>query len=423
VPFGVDADRFLTSNRKPDPFSVLFVGQLRPYKGVEVLLHAWRKVQQSGSAELHIVGEGHQRAELEALAANLGLSSVRFHGSVSEKRLRERYATSHALVLPSNRKAEAFGLVLLEGMAAGAIPISSDLPGVKDVVSTTGFTFPVGDSDALADLLIMLRDDKAKRHEMSMLATARAFALSWDHTIEAYVGIYKQVYLARQLEASLTQSSEPDTLQSWLQQVTRMAKADRASLMLLATGGHRLRIAASIGLSPEVIASTSLAVGERMAGYAAHTGRPILVRRKGMPAVGRLYGRNPNLTSALVLPLSHKGSLVGVLNLARGAGHVAFTQADMRWLHKLALQVAPLLSRVRPAAASFPSGNRVPKVVGELEGNGAVVANGRTSELVVVPSPPKPQTEGVARIDLSSSRQALSGEHDALQTDSVLAPS
>ncbi|HUP27504.1 MAG TPA: glycosyltransferase [Chloroflexia bacterium] len=362
VGFGVNAAQFNAHTTKRDPFNVLFVGQLRPYKGVDVLLKAWK---QMSNAELHIVGEGHERENLKALAVELGLQSVYFHGSVSEAQLTEFYARAHTLVLPSKRKAEAFGLVLLEGMAAGCVPVASDLPGVSDVVSTSGFTFPVGDSNALAAILKNLRDDRRERQKLSVLASARALATDWDATIEAYVGVFKQVYLGRVLEAELKKTTPSNevkpfqfktrnskfitpsegALENWLQEIVEVTQAERASLMLLSPNRRDLHIAASVGIRPDVVAETSVPVGQRMAGFAAQTQKSILVKQRNMPAIARLYKSNPELTSALILPVHYRGRAIGVLNLARGHDRVAFTRADQLWLERLALQVAPLLAQ------------------------------------------------------------------------------
>jgi glycosyltransferase involved in cell wall biosynthesis len=361
VRFGVEAEQFHTTSHKPDRFNVLFVGQLRPYKAVDVLLRAWQRVD---NADLHIVGDGHQRAELEALAKRLDLKSVHFHGSVSEKQLKEAYARAHALVLPSNRKAEAFGLVLLEGMAAGCVPISSELPGVSDVVGTSGYTFPIGDSDALAEILLNLRDDARLRAHLSVLAVARSMATGWDYTAEAYHGIYRQAYLGKQLSILMSKKSHPAPLQRWLRSVVHEASADRGSVMLRLPGTNKLRIAASIGLTSDVVTGAEVQVGQRISGFVAHTGRSMLISRRNMPAIARLFRqKGSDITSSLVLPVCNGHEVVGVINLSRGPGRVAFTDADRIWVGRLAEQIAPLLAEpgvrgrkwLRSAAPSRPA--------------------------------------------------------------------
>jgi GAF domain-containing protein len=148
------------------------------------------------------------------------------------------------------------------------------------------------------------------------------------------------------LERALHRGTDvKSALQGWLGDVSRVADAQRASLMLLSTDQRELHIAASVGLGADVVASTRVPVGHRMAGFVAHTGRAMLVRRRGMPAIARLYKNQPDLTSALLLPLRHDGRVVGVLNLARGADHISFTTADQEWLQRLAQQVSPVLAR------------------------------------------------------------------------------
>jgi len=344
VRFGVRADEFYAPINKPSRLNVLFVGQLRPYKGVNVLLRAWSKVEH---ADLHIVGEGHERANLEALAGELNLRSVHFHGQVTDEQLREFYAQAHAVVLPSTRKAEAFGLVLLEGMALGCVPVASDLPGVSDVVGTTGFTFPIGDSDALARILLDLRDDP-DIIEKSERAIGRAISSDWNYTINAYAGIYKQARLGRLLEAAnISRSRSPRALQHWLSNVMKHVGVDRASLMLVQPEGGALRIAAGVGIEPDVVAATRQPIGAGIAGFVAQTRKPIRIDGLKMPVVARFHKSQPRLSSSLILPIHHHGRTVGVLNLARGNDRLPFTGTDEHWLHALAVQVAPILATYR----------------------------------------------------------------------------
>lgn len=394
VGFGVDVEQFQASTRKPKRLNVLFVGQLRPYKGVDTLLKAWQLVE---DADLHIVGDGHERDHLEALAQRLGLKWVHFHGSVSEKQLRQFYARAHMLVLPSTRKAEAFGLVLLEGMAAGCVPVSSDLPGVADVVATSGYTFPVGNVRALASVLTELRDNPEKRQELSVRASARAISTSWDYTAEAYWGIYQQAYLGRQLELALKGGKKSQRLQGWLAAVTRVSGTDRASLMLVRPGDHKLSIVASVGVPPQVVATTELQVGERMAGFVAHTGRPMLIRRRRMPGVARIYvKRDSSITSALILPLVSSGRPIGVLNLARGPQRLSFTEADQHWLNNLAMQISSLLENymsVQTRLSTVPQhGLTVVPSKGPTKRNNAQGRGNRVSSIgsLVPPAEPSP---------------------------------
>ncbi|HEY8171498.1 MAG TPA: glycosyltransferase, partial [Dehalococcoidia bacterium] len=112
VPFGVDAHCAVAGLPREREFTLLFVGQLRPYKGVDVLLRAMRRLK---GVRLRIVGTGYAEQQFRAMAAAFDLDNVEFLGGVSDEELWRLYATSHLFVLPSTEM-EYFGLVLLEAM-------------------------------------------------------------------------------------------------------------------------------------------------------------------------------------------------------------------------------------------------------------------------------------------------------------------
>lgn len=132
IPWGVDprASSPTFGPRASEKLRVLFVGQMRPYKGVETLLAA---VAGQPWLELTLVGRGTELANYQRLAKQLSATNARFTGRLSDAELYNQYRANDVVVLPSVTRAEAFGLVLLEGMAAGCVPVASDLPGVRDV--------------------------------------------------------------------------------------------------------------------------------------------------------------------------------------------------------------------------------------------------------------------------------------------------
>ena len=138
------------------PF-VLFVGRHVPYKGVDVLLHALAGT----SIRCAIAGDGPKRRDWERLAGSLGLDGrVIFTGDVEPERLKILMHAATALVLPSTTRAEAFGYVQLEAMAASKPVIATDVPsGVSWVTEDgrTGLIVPAGDAGrlrfAMQDLL------------------------------------------------------------------------------------------------------------------------------------------------------------------------------------------------------------------------------------------------------------------------------
>ena len=190
IPWGADRLFCPDGDRQEGRFDVLTVGQMRTYKGLEVLLRAFRNLPE---AHLHIVGDGHRRKHFEALAARLELPSVRFYGSVSDSELCRLYAASHVAVLSSVSRMEAFGMALLEAMMTGCVPVASKLPGVAEVVGDAGKLVPPGNADELAKALRSLQLDRTLRERLSVRARRRAAAFRWEETAARYLALFEEL--------------------------------------------------------------------------------------------------------------------------------------------------------------------------------------------------------------------------------------
>jgi glycosyltransferase involved in cell wall biosynthesis len=186
IQLGIDLRQFTAGKRKPEAFTVMYVGQFRPWKSVPLLLHAAARIQ---GLKLIIAGTGPEEKNYRRTAARLGLD-VEFHIGVDDDALSHLYQRAHSVVVPSTSRLEAFGLVLIEGMAAGCIPIASDLPGVRDVVEPIGFTFPPGDVTALATILRKLRDNPDMVREIGHQARGHASHFSRDQMVSSYEQLF-----------------------------------------------------------------------------------------------------------------------------------------------------------------------------------------------------------------------------------------
>jgi rhamnosyl/mannosyltransferase len=181
VPFGVPLSRFdldEDGKKKVDGLrdgmpSVLCVGRLVSYKGVEYLLRAMESVK----ARLWIIGVGPLEDSLKHLAAQLGLTDrVQFLGKVSEADLMAYYHACDVFVLPSITNAEMFGVVQLEAMACRKPVISTDLPtGVSWVNQheKTGYIVPRENVGELAGAIRRLLDSAQLREEMGEAGRTR----------------------------------------------------------------------------------------------------------------------------------------------------------------------------------------------------------------------------------------------------------
>jgi glycosyltransferase involved in cell wall biosynthesis len=185
------------------PWLVLAVGRLVGYKGFIYLLEAMRMVD----ATLLLVGTGPLDAELKRAAQGYGVShKVKFLGKVDD--LQRYYRASSVFVLPSISRAEAFGLVQLEAMAAGVPVINTDLnSGVPEVSldGVTGITVPPKDANSLARAINTLLEDAALRKSMGDAGRSRAHReFAPGLMIERTMKLYEEVLMERQKRCSFT---------------------------------------------------------------------------------------------------------------------------------------------------------------------------------------------------------------------------
>lgn len=136
----------------------VFVGRLVSDKGAELTIRAlhllrYKLVNQGNNIKhqsLTIIGDGPERSNLEELAVSLRVrDSVHFKGALHGKELSD-YLNQHRFILVPSIWDEPFGIVALEGMACGCLPIVSDSGGLPDAIGNAGLTFSKGDPDALA---------------------------------------------------------------------------------------------------------------------------------------------------------------------------------------------------------------------------------------------------------------------------------
>ncbi|ELY67054.1 group 1 glycosyl transferase [Natrinema versiforme JCM 10478] len=199
IPLSVDLETFggntpsvdLPIDERP---TLLFVGRLTYYKGVDRLIDAVVDID----ANVLLVGDGNQRESLERRVRDLGISDrVQFLGRVDDRTLHACYDAADVFVLPSVAESEAFGIVQLEAMAYGTPVINTDLPTGVPWVSRdgkTGVTVPPDDSEALADAIAVLLDDPKRRATYGEAARRRVEAeFSRERMLERTEELYDRL--------------------------------------------------------------------------------------------------------------------------------------------------------------------------------------------------------------------------------------
>lgn len=186
VPYGITPEKYLNIERKPfltekcsDPRSVkvFFTGRLVYYKGVDVLLKAFRRVK---GCELFIAGTGVLESQLKKYARDKGMENkVHFLGFLSDRELKQAYADCDIFVLPSVEKSEAFGIVQLEAMIYGKPVINTHLPSGVPYVSLggiTGLTVNKSNPRELAEAINTLAENNELRELLGRAAAERVIS-------------------------------------------------------------------------------------------------------------------------------------------------------------------------------------------------------------------------------------------------------
>jgi rhamnosyl/mannosyltransferase len=195
LPLGVDVTRFTPADQPhTGPLTLLFVGRLRYYKGLDTLLHALTLVPE---ARLIVVGEGPMGKTWKALSRTLGLAGrVTFVGEVDDADLPGYYQRADLFVLPANARAEAFGTVLLEAMATGLPCITTELgTGTSWIVQddVTGFVVPPMDPLALVEAIQRMQDASLRR-QMGVAAYERVReSFTRQRMIAQVIEVYEDV--------------------------------------------------------------------------------------------------------------------------------------------------------------------------------------------------------------------------------------
>jgi glycogen synthase len=177
------------------PRDVVFLGRLVSEKGVPVLLDAIGHLSRRGlPVTTTIIGDGPLRSELERHAASLNLPvPVEFLGRLAPAQSHPILRRHKIMVVPSVYR-EAFGIVTLEGLAAGCMVLASHAGGLPDVVGPCGLTFPMRDSRALADLIDKILSEPATAIPFRQAVPAHLEAMRPARLAERYLQVFERLF-------------------------------------------------------------------------------------------------------------------------------------------------------------------------------------------------------------------------------------
>ncbi len=182
----IDGDAATEVAGLPDGGYIVYVGDLRPEKGVPVMLEAYARL--TDRPPLVIVGAG------EVPEPYGDLDGIHALGERPHEEVLTAFARSMFAVVPSIWS-EPFGLVLLEAMAAGKPVVASNMGGIVDIVThdVDGLLAEVGNPEAFATAMAALVDDPARRERLGRAAATTAARFSPETMIAEIEAVYDEV--------------------------------------------------------------------------------------------------------------------------------------------------------------------------------------------------------------------------------------
>ena len=183
----------------PHSRGILYMGRLEKVKGVDYLIRAFaRVVDKDPRVELSIVGDGSERARLESLTKELGLSdNVAYSGWLSSREeIAEEYGKSSVVVIPSIWP-ENLPTVCIEAFAAGRPVIGTRAGGIPELVEDgkTGYVVPIKNAAAISEAILTILQDEETLARMSREARMKALDFDMHHFLDQLEALYKEASL------------------------------------------------------------------------------------------------------------------------------------------------------------------------------------------------------------------------------------
>ena len=178
-----------------NPCHMIQVCNLIPLKRVDVTIRAFASVKKNHPGmELTVIGQGPQRAMLEELCHQLGVSeSVRFLGQLPNPAVFEELSGATYFVMAS--KPEGFGIVYLEAMAAGCVAIGTEGEGIGDLIKNgeNGFLVPADDPEAIVSVIETCLSAPEQAAAIAQKGQAAANKLTWDCNAKQYLELFGEL--------------------------------------------------------------------------------------------------------------------------------------------------------------------------------------------------------------------------------------
>lgn len=194
IPRGVSREFFVNDNKKDRDKDLIFVGWWGQRKGIKYLGEAFTQVyRRHPQAQLTIVGSKVDDREVYRSFPPCIRQNIHVHKSMPHSNLIKEYKRHKIMIFPS--LFEGFGMVFLEGMAAGLAVLASSEGGARDIVRDreNGILVPPRSSKLLAEKVIYFLDNEKTREKIGRRATETARNYTWDMIARRTVEVFQNL--------------------------------------------------------------------------------------------------------------------------------------------------------------------------------------------------------------------------------------
>jgi glycosyltransferase involved in cell wall biosynthesis len=190
----LETERFCFRERKALRPIFLANRNLEPHYNVGCVLSAFAKIQRRiPEAQLIVIGDGSQRAELETLSRSLALRHVEFRGRIPPEEMRDVYGEADIYLNASD--IDSMPISILEAFASGLAVATTRAGGIPFIVTheRTGLLVERGDHEALAFAALRLLEDGALALSLTNNARSELEKYSWPAVRDAWLDLYGEV--------------------------------------------------------------------------------------------------------------------------------------------------------------------------------------------------------------------------------------
>lgn len=188
------------SDKPKDLKTILYFGRITQRKGLDVLIHAFKKIElEIDKVQLLVAGDGDFKSHCEGLAEKFSLKNIKFLGSISFENSADYFRRADVFVLPSllRNNCEAWGLVINEAMSLGKAIVTTDAVGCSfDLVKNgfNGYIVKNGDSEELFNAIIRIL--KSENCIKSMGANSRTIFESFNDYDKMFKGFMGAIFFS-----------------------------------------------------------------------------------------------------------------------------------------------------------------------------------------------------------------------------------